>query len=71
MALADRFRGLLPWEAKARALEAPVDDVLPFFELLGHESEVMADTVDVGPDDFYEDEWDADCPVCNPTRGGG
>ena len=55
---------MLPWEAKARTLEAPVEDVLPLLELLEHEAQVAADTIDVGPDDFYEDEYDATCPVC-------
>jgi hypothetical protein len=59
---------VLPWEAKARALEAPVDQVLPFLELLAHEGEVMADTIDVGPDDFYDDEYDPTCRACDPSR---
>ena len=62
---------MLPWEVKRRALEGPADEVFPFLDLLVHEAQVMADTVDVGPDDFYEDEWDEGCSVCNPTRGGG
>jgi hypothetical protein len=70
VALAERFQGMLPWEAKARTLEAGAEDVLPLLELLGHEAQVAADTASVGPDDFYEDEYDATCGVCNPRRPG-
>jgi hypothetical protein len=62
--LAERFRGMLPWEARARTLGASVDDVEPILELLGHEADVSHNTVDVGPDDFFEDEYDPTCAVC-------
>lgn len=55
---------MLPWEAKERTLNAPADDVLPLLELLGHESEVAHDTSELGPDDFYEDEYDPTCSLC-------
>lgn len=57
---------MLPWEAKARTLEAGVEDVEPLLELLMHEAQVASDTAEVGPDDFFEDEYDASCRVCNP-----
>ena len=59
---------MLPWEAKARTLEAPVDDVLPLLGLLYHESDVANATAGYGPDDYYVDEYDSSCPVC---RSGG
>jgi hypothetical protein len=59
---------MLPWEAKARTLDAPVDDVLPILELLSHEADVSYATAGFNADDFYQDEWDEACRICNPSR---
>ena len=64
VALAERFSGMLPWEAKARTLEAPVDEVMPFMEMLRHEAEVASATAGFGPNDIYVDEWDPTCRIC-------
>lgn len=56
---------MLPWEAKARTRNAPVEDVLPLLNLLYHEGDVAAATAGFGPDDFYGDEFDPDCRVCS------
>ena len=56
---------MLPWEAKQRTLEAPIDEVLPLLALLGHEADVGNATAGYGPDDFFMDEYDEDCRICN------
>lgn len=67
--LAERFHGMLPWEAKARTLDAPVDEVGPLLELLYSEADVASATSGFGPDDHYVDEWDATCRVCVGAPG--
>lgn len=65
--LAERFHGMLPWEARERTLNAPVDEVMPLLELLYNEAEVASATAGFGPDDYFMDEYDPDCPVCGPS----
>lgn len=55
---------MLPWEARARTLDAPVDEVMPLLELLYNEADVASATAGFGADDFYQDEWDESCRIC-------
>jgi hypothetical protein len=53
---------MLPWEARERTRNAPGEEAA--LELLYNESEVAGATAGFGPDDYYLDEYDAECRVC-------
>lgn len=58
---------MLPWEVQRRTLDAPIDDVLPMLELLAHEADVATATAGLTAEDYWSEEADDDCPICNPS----